>query len=109
MKVDITRPGYRCERCGHEWIARARRHPRICPHCKRPLAGTTAPPPGPSEQRIDHEFWNPVDFDTIAARQGGPKVFDLSTWKRPSFLPDDFDVEEFLAPIHEERRRSRGG
>jgi predicted Zn-ribbon and HTH transcriptional regulator len=41
-------PGYRCERCGHEWIARAARNspsgkpkkgaaiakPRQCPKCK---------------------------------------------------------------------------
>jgi predicted Zn-ribbon and HTH transcriptional regulator len=41
----IKVPGYRCERCGHEWVARKSRnappgkkgeasHPRLCPHCK---------------------------------------------------------------------------
>src|SRR5438105_2785689 len=41
-------PGFRCERCGHEWVARRPRNlppgktgkreklpkPRLCPHCK---------------------------------------------------------------------------
>lgn len=43
MKV----PGYRCERCQHEWVARGSRNaprgkngemlrPKLCPHCKSP-------------------------------------------------------------------------
>ncbi len=29
--------GYRCERCGHEWVPRDKsREPRVCPHCKSP-------------------------------------------------------------------------
>lgn len=44
--IQIKVPGYRCERCGHEWIARSPRNgpagkpgakqpkPRICPKCK---------------------------------------------------------------------------
>lgn len=28
--------GYKCERCGHEWIARLKFHPIICPKCKSP-------------------------------------------------------------------------
>jgi hypothetical protein len=47
-EITIKVPGYRCERCGHEWIARAPRNaapgkpkkgedppkPRQCPACK---------------------------------------------------------------------------
>jgi predicted Zn-ribbon and HTH transcriptional regulator len=45
-EIMLKVPGYRCERCGHEWIARTSRNapagkkpgklpkPRICPHCK---------------------------------------------------------------------------
>lgn len=40
-KIVITMPGYRCERCEHEWVARSRRSaegpPRICPKCKSAL------------------------------------------------------------------------
>ena len=36
-KVPITMMGYRCERCGHEWIPNlAGREPSVCPKCKSP-------------------------------------------------------------------------
>ncbi len=29
--------GYRCERCGHEWLPRDKdQEPRVCPKCKSP-------------------------------------------------------------------------
>lgn len=28
--------GYRCERCGHEWLPRQEGEPRVCPKCKSP-------------------------------------------------------------------------
>ena len=31
-EIEITVKGYRCERCGHEWIPRKK--PRQCPKCK---------------------------------------------------------------------------
>jgi predicted Zn-ribbon and HTH transcriptional regulator len=45
-EITIKVPGYRCERCGHEWVARSPRNvapgkkkgeppkPRQCPACK---------------------------------------------------------------------------
>lgn len=36
-KVPITVMGYRCERCGHEWVPKdADREPAVCPKCKSP-------------------------------------------------------------------------
>jgi hypothetical protein len=35
-KVRLIVWGYRCERCGHEWIPRDDAQPRICPGCKSP-------------------------------------------------------------------------
>ena len=37
-RVPITVMGFRCERCGHEWIPRggAEDEPRVCPNCKSP-------------------------------------------------------------------------
>jgi len=32
----ITLKGYRCERCGHEWVPRNDENPRVCPKCKSP-------------------------------------------------------------------------
>jgi len=36
-RVKIIREGYRCERCGHEWISRKKdEKPTVCPKCKSP-------------------------------------------------------------------------
>ncbi len=33
--------GYRCERCGHEWVPRDKdQEPRVCPKCKSPYWNT---------------------------------------------------------------------
>ena len=33
--LEVTVLSCRC-RCGHEWIARERERPRVCPKCKSP-------------------------------------------------------------------------
>lgn len=36
-KIRITVEGFKCERCGHEWIPRDKKEsPRVCPRCKSP-------------------------------------------------------------------------
>lgn len=36
-EIKITIKGYKCERCGHEWIPRNKEEkPIICPKCKSP-------------------------------------------------------------------------
>ena len=30
----IKIPGFRCEKCGHEWVQRGKREPVQCPKCK---------------------------------------------------------------------------
>jgi len=36
-RVPITLMGYRCDRCGHEWIPKyAENEPAVCPKCKSP-------------------------------------------------------------------------
>ncbi len=34
----ITVIGYRCERCGHEWVPNRKSiaEPKVCPKCKNP-------------------------------------------------------------------------
>ena len=33
--------GFRCERCGHEWLPREKgQEPKVCPHCKSPYWNT---------------------------------------------------------------------
>ena len=32
----ITLQGYKCERCGHEWLPTSDVEPKVCPKCKSP-------------------------------------------------------------------------
>lgn len=36
-KIKITKEGFKCERCGHEWIPYdTKQEPTVCPKCKSP-------------------------------------------------------------------------
>jgi len=36
-KIKITKEGFKCERCGHEWIPNnIEEPPTVCPDCKSP-------------------------------------------------------------------------
>lgn len=35
-KVKITVEGFKCERCGHQWVARGKQEPIVCPKCHSP-------------------------------------------------------------------------
>ena len=35
--VEIKLMGFRCERCGHEWVPKdINKEPKVCPTCKSP-------------------------------------------------------------------------
>lgn len=35
--IRIEVEGFRCSRCGHEWVPRKEGHPTVCPKCKSPF------------------------------------------------------------------------
>jgi len=35
-EILIKKKGFKCERCGHEWVPRNEETPIICPRCKSP-------------------------------------------------------------------------
>lgn len=37
---EITLKGFKCERCGHEWVPREEEQPKVCPKCKSPYWNT---------------------------------------------------------------------
>ena len=36
-RIKIEVDGFRCARCGHEWVPRKDEQPRVCPRCKSPF------------------------------------------------------------------------
>lgn len=40
----VTVAGFRCERCGHEWVPRGAKKPKVCPKCKSPYWDTPRRP-----------------------------------------------------------------
>jgi len=36
-RIRIEVEGFRCARCGHEWVPRKDETPRVCPKCKSPF------------------------------------------------------------------------
>jgi predicted Zn-ribbon and HTH transcriptional regulator len=36
----ISIPGFKCERCGYEWVGRSKNEPKVCPKCKSPYWNT---------------------------------------------------------------------
>ncbi len=44
-EIHLTLPGYRCERCGHEWQKRGAGTIKTCPKCRTPYWNTPRKPP----------------------------------------------------------------
>lgn len=37
IMAKVMLEGYKCERCGHEWVPRNKKeYPNVCPKCKSP-------------------------------------------------------------------------
>jgi formate-dependent nitrite reductase cytochrome c552 subunit len=39
-KIKITVEGYKCLRCGAEWVPRSKGSPKVCPKCHSPYWDT---------------------------------------------------------------------
>jgi predicted Zn-ribbon and HTH transcriptional regulator len=64
-KVPITFMGYRCERCGHEWLSRDdSKEPKVCPKCKTPYWNTPKKQP---EMSYD-EFRDKIKAVLVSAK-----------------------------------------
>lgn len=68
-KVRIEMDGYRCLRCGHEWVPRVLRGdelPTICPKCKSPYWNKTRRQP---LKRIEKAEANVKSVEKAALRR----------------------------------------
>ena len=60
-RVPITVMGFRCERCGHEWIPRGGQddEPRVCPKCRSPWWNR------PKKAMMTYDVFKTKIFDTL--------------------------------------------
>ena len=92
-RVPITVMGYRCERCGHEWIPREReelQEPKVCPKCKSPYwnkprkAGTpmTYEAFRDAVKGVLEEAGKPMTWTEIRTVAKLPQAFPNNQWVR---------------------------
>ena len=88
-RVPITVMGYRCERCGHEWIPRDNgKEPRVCPKCKsawwdRPRRSVMAY--DEFRDKIKEMLRNaahPLTWTEVRTTTGLPQMFPNNQWVR---------------------------
>lgn len=87
-RVPITVMGYRCERCGHEWIPRGDHgeEPRACPKCHSPWWNK------PKKSMMPYETFKtkiadvlkrsdfPITWTEIRTKAGLPQRFPNNQW-----------------------------
>jgi DNA-directed RNA polymerase subunit RPC12/RpoP len=88
-KVPITVMGYRCSRCGHEWIPRDfATEPSVCPKCKSPYWNkprqtmTTYEDFKETIKRVLTEAGKPITWTEIRTIGKLPQLFPNNRWVR---------------------------
>lgn len=87
-RVPITVMGYRCERCGHEWIPRGPgdEEPRVCPKCRSPWWNTPRAVKSTYEDfrgKISNVLSNaegPLTWTEVRTVAGLPQLFPNNQW-----------------------------
>jgi predicted Zn-ribbon and HTH transcriptional regulator len=87
-RVPITVMGYRCERCGHEWIPRSNNgeEPRVCPKCRSPWWNKPKKNMMPYDAfktkivEVLREMDSPITWTEIRTRAGLPQRFPNNQW-----------------------------
>ncbi len=88
-KVPITVMGFKCDRCGHEWVPRdSENEPRVCPKCKSPWWNR------PRKPRMSYEDFRgrvkaaladagrPMTWTEIRTQTGLSQMFPNNQWVR---------------------------
>ena len=85
-RVPITILGYKCERCGYEWIARENKEPKICPKCRSPYWDN------PKKELNNYEEFKskieqalnssdvPLTWTEIRTKEGLSQIFPNNKW-----------------------------
>jgi len=87
-KVPITLLGFRCQRCGHEWVPRTGEQPKVCPSCKSPywnISRTASSKYGDfkaSIQKTLQEAGRALSWSEVRQRAALPQKFPNNRWVR---------------------------
>jgi DNA-directed RNA polymerase subunit RPC12/RpoP len=105
-RIPITVMGYRCERCGHEWIPRGDNgeEPRVCPKCRSPYWNR------PRKSMMTYEIFMKKIVDTLRD-QGTPMTWTEIRTKAglPQLFPNNQWVHRLEKDINLYRHRDSNG
>jgi predicted Zn-ribbon and HTH transcriptional regulator len=104
-KVPITVMGYRCERCGHEWVPRDfDAEPRVCPKCKNPYWNR------PRQEKMSYETFKEKVRETIRTSEQPLTWTEIRTLaKLPQAFPNNQWVHRLETDIGLIRKRDNHG
>lgn len=104
-RIPITMMGFKCERCGHEWIPRDSDHePETCPKCKSPYWNR------PRRSMISYEDFRDKIKKTLRETGGSLTWTEIRTKaKLPQMFPNNQWVHRMQKDIGLERRRDAHG
>ena len=104
-KVPITVMGYRCERCGHEWVPRDfDAEPKVCPKCKSPYWNR------PRKQKMSYEAFKEKIRETIRSSESPLTWTEIRTIARlTQAFPNNQWVRRLENDIGLQRKRDKHG
>jgi DNA-directed RNA polymerase subunit RPC12/RpoP len=104
-KVPITVLGYRCERCGHEWIPKSfKKEPLACPKCHSPYWNR------PRQNKANYaDFKNTISKVLLGAGQPLTWTEIRTNGKLPQLFPNNRWVKQLESDIGLKRNRDNHG
>ncbi|MCX6543523.1 MAG: hypothetical protein NTV05_03815 [Acidobacteria bacterium] len=104
-RVPITVMGYRCDRCGHEWVPRELvAEPRVCPKCKNPYWNK------PRKPMVSYEDFQAAIRKTLQDAEAPLTWTEIRTAaKLPQLFPNNQWVRRLERDIGLERQRDDHG
>ncbi len=104
-KVPITVMGYRCDRCGHEWVPRDfETEPRVCPKCKSPYWNR------PRKEKMSYEIFRGKIRATMRSSERPLTWTEIRTLaKLPQAFPNNQWVHRLEKDIRLQRKRDNHG
>lgn len=105
VRIPITVMGFRCERCGHEWIPRGATEiePRACPKCHNPYWNR------PRKAMLSYEAFR--DKIKATLQKSGPLTWTeiRTNAKLPEAFPNNRWVHRLEAEIGLKRNKDKHG